>query len=238
MIEEEVQIAEPVSDQVEIAEPPASVEVDPVESPVEIRTDDVVETVVEEAQPEVEIPEIGTTLPEVAATSETVEVAVSSANEKETSGLIPDIDLEPATVAAVTGAAAAVATVAGAAAGTADESAQTEMAVPEEIEIQHEELETAPEVPEKLSFPEVAGQPVVETTAVVETVEPAVQQAVPPAEPQVVEESVQVAEQTEQATPAVTVLDGDSLKRHPDYGGGRGGILKRFVNTLRGKDFI
>jgi hypothetical protein len=38
--------------------------------------------------------------------------------------------------------------------------------------------------------------------------------------------------------PAGKILGGDDLKRHPSYGGNRGGFLKRFVNSLKGKDYI
>ena len=37
---------------------------------------------------------------------------------------------------------------------------------------------------------------------------------------------------------APRVLTGSSLKRHPSYGGGRGNWFVRFINTLRGKDYI
>jgi hypothetical protein len=44
---------------------------------------------------------------------------------------------------------------------------------------------------------------------------------------------------TEDPAPAdQKVLKGDDLDYHPTYGGKRGGILRRFFNSLRGKDYI
>ena len=48
-----------------------------------------------------------------------------------------------------------------------------------------------------------------------------------------------VAEETAAAQPTQTkVLKGEDIKFHPDYGGERGGFIKRFFNAMRGKDYI
>ncbi len=54
---------------------------------------------------------------------------------------------------------------------------------------------------------------------------------------------VSAAQNTEnvEAAPAIAapkVHTGSSLKHHPSYGGGRGNWFVRFINTLRGKDYI
>ena len=41
-----------------------------------------------------------------------------------------------------------------------------------------------------------------------------------------------------EAVSEAKILTGDNIERHPTYGGNRGGILKRFANSLRGKDYI
>ncbi len=51
-------------------------------------------------------------------------------------------------------------------------------------------------------------------------------------------EQVEVQPELVTAVPAAAILNGDNISRHPTYGGSRGGILKRFVNSLRGKDYI
>ena len=66
------------------------------------------------------------------------------------------------------------------------------------------------EAPEKLSFPSVPD----------------------------LSEQVEIQPELAAAVPPAAILNGDNIERHPTYGGNRGGILKRFVNSLRGKDYI
>ena len=51
-------------------------------------------------------------------------------------------------------------------------------------------------------------------------------------------EYVEIAPEVASAVPAAKILNGDNIGQHPTYGGNRGGILKRFANSLRGKDYI
>ncbi len=85
-----------------------------------------------------------------------------------------------------------------------------EPAAPEEVELVEAQAAKVPVTPEELSFPGVP--------------ETSVQEVAPP--------------EVAAALPAAKILNGDNIARHPDYGGSRGGIMKRFVNALRGKDYI
>ncbi len=99
---------------------------------------------------------------------------------------------------------------AAAAIGAAGIVMKEEPTEPEAVEHLTKPSEEVVEAPEKLSFPSVPNT----------------------------NEQVEVEAELVTALPAAAILNGDNISRHPTYGGSRGGILKRFVNSLRGKDYI
>lgn len=76
------------------------------------------------------------------------------------------------------------------------------------VEVAEPEPAVEPETPEKLSLPDNAPEATV------------------------------VEEVTAPIEPKGKLLDGTTIAHHPSYGGSRGGVMKRFFNSLRGKDYI
>ncbi|MCP4936705.1 MAG: hypothetical protein GY927_21505 [bacterium] len=99
---------------------------------------------------------------------------------------------------------------AAAAIGTAGIVMQDEETAPQEVKLVEQPSDEIGEAHEKQSFP-----------------------SVPEAS-----EHVETQPEMAAAIPAATILNGDSISQHHTYGGNRGGILKRFFNSLRGKDYI
>ncbi len=126
-----------------------------------------------------------------------------------------------------------------------DNLQEVEIAVPAVPEIEMVEVVAVPEIteaPAHIPVVEVEASPPI--TDIVPDIDPAkVAIAAAAAAVTVAAVSDKVADVSAAPAPALggaapTVLTGSNLKRHPSYGGGRGNWVVRFINTLRGKDYI
>ncbi len=208
----------PVVDEIFVEERPAEPE-PAVVLEESVVGDENIPPALEGASPEVEIPEVsarslGLEIPtgDVLETPIVEPIAEEAPSETPVEAS-PEVDTapEPAEPASEEGNIQAAAIAAGAAAA----AVATAATVAATDETQKEPA--APEAPEKLSFPDT----------------PPAADAEPVADQQAGDTATGTGE-----TPAPTVLDGETLRRHPAYGGERGGLVRRFVNTLRGKDYI
>ncbi len=202
-----------------------AINVEAIEPQIDVLEEEIADVAVE-AAPVIEVPDIeAIAVPEIEPEVEIAEVPEATEIE-----VIPEIAADPVEV------------------GIEDVPEAVIEVVPEAIVMPEIEIAAIPDIPVADESAQIAGllsDVDVDTQAVVAA--GAAAAAVGAAgialhddEPSVPEVSEQVEIQPEQpaGVPAATILNGENISRHPTYGGNRGGILKRFVNALRGKDFI
>lgn len=175
-----------------------------------------------EAAPDIDLQSLGLEVPKGDALSapvlETIPEAPAVEVDTVSEVVIPEIVAPAASVEipdvvvpeSDSGAAKAAAVAAGAAAVVA-----ASVVVKEEV------------IPPKAPEPEPASEPVPEVVVEADAPEKLSFPSTP-----VIEEVV------EPAATATKVWSGKDLQHHPSYGGNRGGFVKRFINSLRGKDYI